>query len=372
MLNFINLLRNNNIKISNAEILDLYNTLTFIDCDKEILKSAVQSCLIKEKQDIALFNDLFEGYFYNKQQTDFTQQFNDLLYMFTDNNKSNIDINDIANNITYSSNLENNIMKYLDNINQNYDDTLINKIKYKVINNNIDNITNKQTDILEIDFKDYKTLNDIDIKKALQRLSDKLIKTYIRKQRYDKLGYIDIKRTIMNLLEPKIIFKKRKRDKHNLILVADISGSMTDYIYYILQIIINIIHIFNDVKIFVFMEKLKELKDFDNIQEDILDIYKKSKLGYGTDYNNVLYMLDNKNIYNKNTYILIIGDGLSKNNGVSYLQNINKKVKKIYWLNPTDVNDWDKNTLLYSLYSKMYECKNLKQLVKVIEVIVGV
>ena len=189
----------------------------------------------------------------------------------------------------------------------------------------------------------------------------------MRKQKYAQTGKIVLKKTITHIINPKIIYKTKKQEKNNLIIVADISGSMTDYIYYILQMVINIVNIFNEVHIYVFMEKVKELKDFAQIQNDILNLYNKSKLGYGTDYNNVFYMLDNKNIYNKHTYMMIIGDGLNttSQNGIEYLYSISKKVKKIYWLNP-DINLNDINIKQYALYTKMKECKNLKQLITIL------
>ena len=236
-------------------------------------------------------------------------------------------------------------------------------------------------DIYEKDFIELSKKDIEIIKKILNKIIKKLNNIYIRKKIKSKKGNIDIKTTIRKIIKNGIIkdiyYKKNKKDKNNLIILCDISGSMINYVKFILQIVVGIEEVFDDVKVCVFMEKLKDITEELQNSEDILttieDIYKNSNLGFGTDYGNALFWFNNKKYFNKKTRIIIIGD--AKNNGDeigdNYLYEIKRKSKNIYWLNPDKENEWDENFNNYKIYcDKVFECNNLKQLEQIMNKIV--
>ena len=248
----------------------------------------------------------------------------------------------------------------------NNDISVKQEVKYKIISEYIEENPESTTEIFknedyvfDIDFLDYKNIDDRDIQKALDKLCKKLNDIYTRKKINSNKGKINVKKTIKRFMNPKLIYKKNKKDKNKLIILADISGSMKEYVNYILQVIYNIQMIFEDVQVFCFMEKVSKLKSIEYIEQ----FYKSDILGFGTDYNNTFYMMDLKKIYSNKTNLLIIGDGLNSNSntplGDNYLYSIKNKVKQIFWLNPLEESQWKKE---YIRLSKTYQCKNLRDL----------
>ena len=151
---------------------------------------------------------------------------------------------------------------------------------------------------------------------------------------------------------------------------------MYNYVKFVLQILIGIDQVFEEVRIFVFMEKLKEITEEMNNSDDIINtieqIYKSSNLGFGTDYGNTLFWFSKKQ-FDKKTRVIIIGDAENGGDevGDDYLFEIKEKCKCIYWLSPVKEEKWDKNFDNYKIYCKeVYECNNLKQLENIMKNII--
>ena len=378
ILNFIQLLKKSNIRISISEIIDLHKAFNEIELyEKNDFKFTIRNCLIKDYSDFEKFNILFETYFKTQEQLEeFKNEFNEFENMFNnfslepnlDDSKS---INDEVNDL-YEE-LKEIPINELDNKLDNYntEESIKQQVKYKIISNFLQNNLDKLDEVFkdedyvfDIKFLDYNNIEDKDIQKALNKLCKKLNDIYTRKKIKSNKGKINIKKTIKNFMNPKLIYKKNKKDKNKLIILADISGSMKEYVNYILQVIYNIQQIFENVQVFVFMEKAAKLKNIEYIKQ----YYESDMLGFGTDYNNTFFMMDLKKIYNNKTNLLIIGDGLNSNvntpTGINYLYSIKSKTKNIFWLNPLEEEKWIND---YKRMSKMYKCKNLRDLENVIK-----
>lgn len=413
MLTFIQTLINSNIRISTSEIIDLYKVLSINDnYDKDSFHDALQTTLIKNYDDIDTFNNIYEMYFrlydevpkfdFDNLMAQFENDFN-----FDNNDSLKQEADKISQDIDYNQakqqGLDDAIDSYLQEQNyttaadmaESYEQlsTLKQYIKENLVNNYIKQNPDKLVEVIEDlypdtsyieekDFADF-TVDEIPLAiNILKKLSKQLNDIYTRKKIKSNKGKINIKKTIKNTLNnrPKINYRKPKKDKNDLILLLDISGSMKEYIKYILALVINTTIAFDSIKVYVFMEKVMEVKvddiynkNIDTFIENLLkfinDIYRQSLLGFGTDYANTFYMLQNKKIYSKKTYLLIIGDGLNTKEelGMDYLINIKHKVKQIYMLNPLKEEDWKDE---YSKFLKSFECSNFKQLNRIIKSII--
>lgn len=235
-------------------------------------------------------------------------------------------------------------------------------------------------DLYDRDFIDFNK-DDIEIiKKILNKIIKKLNNIYIRKKIKSNKGIIDIKTTIQKSIKNGVIkdiyYKKRKKEKNKLVVLCDISGSMYNYVKFILQIVIGIEQVFEDVRIYVFMEKLKEITEDMKNSEDVINtvetIYRSNNLGFGTDYGNSLFWFSKKP-FDKKTRVIIIGDGENGGDeiGDDYLFEVKQKCKCIYWLNPVKEDEWDENFNNYKRYcNKSFECSNLRQLENIMKQII--
>jgi len=463
IIKFINILRSMNIRISIAETIDSIKAIEQISIEnKEDFKTSLCSILIKDYENIKMFNKIFNMFFIYKEETKQIevneQQFDNLFTQmqqsfdnfnneigqeknieytdfkqqefeqqnfsekntFNNNLQNKIDMfsmggdeqlkqeaKQIANSINYNKqtlqrDIENTLIKQgyemsktqsMTKQNQEFIENKYEKLKQYIQEEVEKNKIRKSgiTTIKEImdnedeNFynKDFIELSKCDIKK-IQKLLDMLIRKmyniYIRKKIKGNKGSIDIKTTIRKSIKSGVIkdiyYKKRKKEKTNLVLLCDISGSMLNYIKFILQIIIGIEQIFKEVRIYVFMEKLKEITEDLKTSEDIINtvetIYRTSNLGYGTDYGNTLFWFSKKH-FDKKTKIIIIGDAKNggEETGENYLFDIKQKCQCIYWLNPVKENEWDDNFNNYKYCCKqVFECSNLKQLESIIRKII--
>lgn len=409
MLKFIQTLINSNIRISTSEIIDLYKVLSINDnYNKEDFHDALQTTLIKNYEDIETFDHIYEMYF--KLYEDIPKfDFDNLMaqfessFDFNNNNSLKNEANRISEQMDYNKASQQGLDKAIDeylqkenyqtaaNLSNNQEQlsTLKQYIKENLVNEYIKENPEKLTEVIGniypdtsyIEDKDFSafTIDEIPLAlNVLKKLSKQLNDIYTRQKIKANKGKINIKKTIKNTLNnnPKINYRKPKKDKNDLILLLDISGSMKDYIKYILALIINTTMVFDNLKIYVFMSKVMEIKLNDIYREDINDfmdnllnlinnIYQKSTLGFGTDYANTFFMLQNRKIYSKKTYLLIIGDGINTKEelGLDYLMTIKNKVKQIYMLNPLKQEEWNDE---YSKILKTFECNNFNQLNKII------
>lgn len=64
LLDFFSLLRKNNVRVSPAEVIDVFGVLNHIDIlDREQFKSAIRSTVIKNYDDLNTFDELFDAFF---------------------------------------------------------------------------------------------------------------------------------------------------------------------------------------------------------------------------------------------------------------------------------------------------------------------
>ncbi|MEY2710956.1 MAG: hypothetical protein RL487_739, partial [Actinomycetota bacterium] len=112
------------------------------------------------------------------------------------------------------------------------------------------------------------------LKKALQPLTRKLAARLARKRRHGRKGPLDFRNTVRHSLayggvpaEPK--FKYPRPAKPELIVVADISGSVAAFARFTLMLVYAISNQFSKVRAFVFIDGIDEVTDYFKKTEDI-------------------------------------------------------------------------------------------------------
>jgi len=112
------------------------------------------------------------------------------------------------------------------------------------------------------------------LKKALQPLTRKLAARLARKRRHGRKGPLDFRNTVRHSLayggvpaEPK--FKYPRPAKPELIVVADISGSVAAFARFTLMLVYAISNQFSKVRAFVFIDGIDEVTDYFKQTEDI-------------------------------------------------------------------------------------------------------
>ncbi len=227
------------------------------------------------------------------------------------------------------------------------------------------------------------------LKKALQPLTRKLAARLARKRKHGRKGPLDFRNTVRHSLsyggvpaEPK--FKYPRPAKPELIVVADISGSVAAFARFTLMLVYAMSGQFSKVRSFVFIDGIDEVTDFfkgtDDITEAIHRVNTEADVVWvdgHSDYGHafeVFWERWGKDI-NPKTTVLLLGDARNNYHASQswVVKEMRKKARHVYWLNPEPRSYWNTGDSIVGDYGAhcdgVFECRNLRQLESFVELL---
>ncbi|MEY2958622.1 MAG: hypothetical protein RLZZ01_1190 [Actinomycetota bacterium] len=225
------------------------------------------------------------------------------------------------------------------------------------------------------------------LKKALQPLTRKLAARLARKRRHGRKGPLDFRNTVRHSLsyggvpaEPK--FKYPRPAKPELMVVADISGSVAAFARFTLMLVYAIQGQFSKVRSFVFIDGIDEVTDYfrgtEDIQEAIHRVNTEADVVWvdgHSDYGHafeVFWERYGKDVGPKTT-VLLLGDARNNYHASQswVIREVRHKARHVYWLNPEPRSYWNTGDSIVGEYGNhtdgVYECRNLRQLEAFVE-----
>jgi uncharacterized protein with von Willebrand factor type A (vWA) domain len=239
----------------------------------------------------------------------------------------------------------------------------------------------------DIDFMHATREELVSLRKALQPLTRKLAVRLARKRRHGRKGPLDFRNTMRHSLsyggvpaEPK--FRYPRPSKPEIMVVADISGSVAAFARFTLQLVYAISSQFSKVRSFVFIDGIDEVTRFFEGVEDITEavhrvnteadvIWVDGHSDYGHAFE-VFWDKWGKEITTKTT-VLLLGDARNNYHASQawVVQEMRKRARHVYWLNPEPRSYWDTGDSIVTEYATFcdgaFECRNLKQLERFVE-----
>jgi uncharacterized protein len=234
----------------------------------------------------------------------------------------------------------------------------------------------------DVDFMHASRDEMVAIRRAIAPLTRKLAARLARKRRHERRGPLDFRATVRASLsyggvpaEPK--FRYPRPSKPEIMVVADISGSVAAFARFTLHLVYAIQNQFSKVRAFVFIDGIDEVTRFFQGEEDITRAVHRVNteadvvwVDGHSDYGHALSVFWDEwgRDINGKTTMLVLGDARNNyhatNNWV--LKEANKKARHLYWLNPEPRSYWDTGDSVISEYGMhcdgVYECRNLRQL----------
>jgi len=225
------------------------------------------------------------------------------------------------------------------------------------------------------------------LRRALHPLTRKLAVRLARKRRHGRKGPLDFRNTVRHSLsyggvpaEPK--FRYPRPAKPEIMVIADISGSVAAFARFTLQLVYAISSQFSRVRAFVFIDGIDEVTRYFEGIEDITEavhrvnteadvIWVDGHSDYGHAFE-TFWDRWGKEISPK-TSVILLGDARNNYHASQawVLAEMQKKARHLYWLNPEPRSYWDTGDSIVSQYAVhcdgAYECRNLKQLEKFVE-----
>ncbi len=239
----------------------------------------------------------------------------------------------------------------------------------------------------DIDFMHATREELASLRRAIYPLTRKLAVRLARKRRHGRKGPLDFRNTVRHSLsyggvpaEPK--FRYPRPAKPEIMVVADISGSVAAFARFTLQLVYAISSQFSRVRSFVFIDGIDEVTHFFEGVEDITEavhrvnteadvIWVDGHSDYGHAFE-TFWERWGKEISSK-TSIILLGDARNNYHASQswIVHEMQKKARHVYWLNPEPHSYWDTGDSIVSQYGVycdgVYECRNLKQLERFVE-----
>jgi uncharacterized protein with von Willebrand factor type A (vWA) domain len=234
----------------------------------------------------------------------------------------------------------------------------------------------------DVDFMHASRDEMVSLRKALQPLTRRLAVRLTRKRRHGRKGPLDFRNTVRHSLsyggtpaEPK--FKFPRPAKPELMVVADISGSVAAFARFTLMLVYAISGQFSKVRSFVFIDGIDEVTDYFrgtddintavhrvNTEADVVWVDGHSDYGHAFE---VFWERWGKDVGPKTT-VLLLGDARNNYHASAswVVREMRHKARHVYWLNPEPRSYWNTGDSIVGEYGThtdgVFECRNLRQL----------
>ncbi len=220
------------------------------------------------------------------------------------------------------------------------------------------------------------------LRKSLRPLSRKLAVRLARKRRHGRKGPLDFRSTMRHSLatggvplEPK--FKYPRPSKPEIVVIADVSGSVASFARFTLHLVHAISTQFSKVRSFVFVDGIDEVTSFFEGVEDPADAVQRINteadviwVDGHSDYGHALTVFWERwgEEITPRTSVLLLGDARNNYHASQswVVKELKSRVRHVYWLNPEPQSYWNSGDSIVGEYAnhcdKVVECRTLRQL----------
>lgn len=228
------------------------------------------------------------------------------------------------------------------------------------------------------------------LQRAIYPLTRALAARLAQRRKRKNRGHLDFRSTVRHSLsyggvpaEPK--FRNPRPSRPEVMVVADISGSVASFARFTLQFVYAMASQFSKVRSWVFIDGIDEVTRFFQESDDIAEAIRRVNteadvvwVDGHSDYGHALEVFRERHLteVTPKSSIILLGDArnnyhASKNEIVKELR---QRARHVYWLNPEPRGYWDTGDSIVSDYGiycdGVYECRNLRQLESFVSAIV--
>jgi len=239
----------------------------------------------------------------------------------------------------------------------------------------------------EIDFM-HATRDELaSLRKAIHPLTRKLAVRLARKRRHGRKGPLDFRATVRHSLstggvpvEPR--FRYPRPAKPDIVVVADISGSVAAFARFTLHLVHAISSQFSQVRSFVFIDGIDEVTRFfegvDDVAEAVHRINTEADVVWvdgHSDYGHAFGVFWDRwgEEITPRTSVLFLGDARNNYHASQawVVQEVRHRARHVFWLNPEPRAYWGTGDSILGEYAvhcdDVVECRNLRQLERFVE-----
>ena len=234
----------------------------------------------------------------------------------------------------------------------------------------------------DVDFLHASRDDLVALHRALRPLARRMAARLARRRRHGRHGRLDFRRTLRRSLstggvpaDPR--FRRPHPHKPEIVVLADVSGSVATFARFTLQLVHALSGEFSAVRAFVFIDGIDEVTHLfatsDDLAGALARVHQEADVvaadGH-SDYGRALAAFWARwgREITPRTSVVILGD--ARNNyhaaNVEVLDELRRRARRLWWLNPEPRSYWDTGDSIVSEYavhcSGVFECRNLRQL----------
>ena len=228
------------------------------------------------------------------------------------------------------------------------------------------------------------------LQRAIGPLARALAARLAMKRRRHYRGQLDFRKTVRASLayggvpaDPR--FRRPHPTKPEIMVIADISGSVASFARFTLQLVHALASQFSRVRSFVFIDGIDEVTRFFEGNADLGEAVKRINteadvvwVDGHSDYGHALEVFHQKwgSEVNPKTSVIVLGDARNNYHASQswVLAELRKTARHLYWIDPEPAAYWNTGDSVISEYAKycdgVYECRNLRQLERFVEAVI--
>jgi uncharacterized protein with von Willebrand factor type A (vWA) domain len=234
----------------------------------------------------------------------------------------------------------------------------------------------------DVDFLAASAEQIAQLREIVAPMARKLAARLAERQRHRRRGPLDFRRTVRESMSAggvpmTPVFRPPRPVRPELVILADISGSVSAFAEFTLHLTYALRAEFTRVRSFVFVDTAAEVTELLAAARDIADATAQiNARGYGvwldghSDYGNALRSFRERNGHqlSSRTTVLVLGDARANYHasGAEALREVARRAGHLFWLNPEPSGTWDSGDSVMGEYAAhcdaVVECRNVRQL----------
>ena len=178
----------------------------------------------------------------------------------------------------------------------------------------------------------------------------------------------------------RIRYENKRKERPQVIILCDISDSVRNVSRFMLQFVHSLQDLYSRVRSYVFVADIAEVTKLfsdndiqtainESINGNVVNVYAHSDFGRAfRDFHR-----DHIEAVDSRTTVIILGDARNNYNAPNewVMRDIQERAKQVIWLNPENRSTWGFGDSEMSRYAPhcdvVEECRNLRQLYKVVD-----
>ena len=403
LTNFIRALRSSEVRVSTGEALDAARTLKLIGyADRQMLKDSLACVLAKSPDEKMTFDELFELYFSRQDMPDTAGQPDaepgqagseagtpDMVDLMESGDEAAISlalekaaeaagVDDIrfSTQVAYyaqqmvkqmgGESLQARLLEALQQGGQEGDTEAQRLIDIRRdvtlrarerAEKAFDVFGAGETQQFRDDYAAEKKLSALDrsdmerMKRLVAKIAKRLAVKHSRRRRRRNRGQLDVRRTMranagFDGVPFNVIWRQKRKDKPKIVVICDVSGSVAQYVRFLLLLLWSMKDVVPDLHAFAFSFRLGAVddvlaeNDFETAMAKILREYGMGSTSYGQAWSDL--RINHEQIIDRRTTLLVLGDARSNYGDprVDLFREFAGRAKRVIWLNPEGQGLW--------------------------------